>query len=82
VVLGISVDTPAENQAFRNQYAFTFPLLCDVNREVSMAYGACAFPQAYYTNRITYLIDERGIIDRLFENVSPSAHASELLALL
>ena len=82
MVLGISVDTPAENRAFKERFGFTFFLLCDVDRKVSMAYGACAFPQAFYTNRITYLIDEDGRIARLFENVSPSEHASELLALL
>jgi thioredoxin-dependent peroxiredoxin len=81
-VLGISVDTPAENLAFKKQNGFQFPLLCDVTREVSMLYGACNFKEAFYTNRISYLIGPDGIIQKAFPEVSAANHADEVLALL
>lgn len=81
-MLGISLDTAAENLTFKKQNGFTFPLLCDVNREVSLAYGACSFKEAFYTNRISYLIGADGIILKTFPSVSAAAHADEVLALL
>ncbi len=39
VVLGISVDAPFSNNAFREANGIDFPLLSDVHREVIGAYG-------------------------------------------
>jgi len=47
-----------------------------------MAYGACSFKEAFYTNRISYLIGPDGIIQKAFPEVSASTHADEVLALL
>ncbi len=38
-VLGISVDTFFTLKAFRDAHGFTFPLLCDFNKEVIRLYG-------------------------------------------
>jgi peroxiredoxin Q/BCP len=81
-VLGISTDPPAENKRFHQEQNLTFPLLSDVTREVCMAYGACAFSGAYYSDRITYIIDERGIISKIYPDVVPQEHANEILATL
>jgi len=80
--LAVSTDAPADNLEFARKYRFNFPLLCDVDREVSLAYGACAFKQAYYANRVTYIIDEMGTISKVFGRVDPKTHAEEILALL
>jgi peroxiredoxin Q/BCP len=82
VVFGISTDPPGENAIFRKQENLPFPLLSDVDRKICLAYGACAFDNAYYANRITYIIDEQGLIQKVFPNVDPNTHASEILALL
>lgn len=82
VVLGISTDKPVDSLSFKKRHLFPFPLLCDVDRKVSMAYGAAGFEKAYYSNRMTYLIDENGIISKVYKKVIPSNHAEELLKLL
>jgi len=68
--------------AFKTENNFEFPLLCDVQLEVSMAYGACSFKEAFYTNRISYLIGPDGVIEKAFPKVSASTHTDEVLALL
>lgn len=82
MVLGISTDPPQENNVFKQQQQFPFPLLSDVDRTVCLAYGACSFQKAYYANRITYVIDEQGIIVKVFPEVQASRHAEELLKML
>ena len=47
-----------------------------------MAYGACTSPQAGFPDRISFLIDENGVIVAQFPKVTPAAHTSEVLALL
>lgn len=40
MILGVSFDTPAENRAFAEKFGFGYPLLCDVDRSMGVAYGA------------------------------------------
>ena len=82
MVFGISTDPPAENRIFQKQEGLSFHLLSDVDRKVCLTYGACAFEQAYYANRITYIIDEEGLIQKVFAHVDPNTHAAEILAVL
>jgi thioredoxin-dependent peroxiredoxin len=82
VVLGISTDPPEENRRFKEEQQLPFPLLSDLNREACMAYRTCAFKGAYYSNRITYIIDEHGNISNVYPDVDPREHATEVLAAL
>lgn len=45
-----------------------------------MAYGACDDVKAGYARRISYLIDENGVIIKSYESVSPRTHPAEVLA--
>jgi peroxiredoxin Q/BCP len=80
VVLGVSFDSVAANAAFATKNHFPFPLLCDTEREVGMAYGACSDARAPYPTRISYLIDEQGKIGAVYPKVSPADHAAQVLA--
>jgi peroxiredoxin Q/BCP len=82
IVLGVSTDTPADNRAFKEKNAFPFPLLCDVDGMLSLKYGAASYENAAFSNRISYLIDENGVIEKSFEKVIPANHAEELLQLV
>ncbi len=44
-------------------------------------YGATGYENAAFSNRITYVIDEKGIIEKTFNQVIPANHAEELLEL-
>ena len=80
VVLGVSFDPAEDNAAFAKKFDFPFALLCDTDRKVALAYGACDNPKAAYADRISYLIDEQGRILRVYPQVDPRVHAAEVLA--
>ena len=82
VVLGISTDTAADNLAFKNKHGLPYPLLCDVDRKAALAYGTAGFPSAYYSDRVTFVIDETGIIKTVLSGISPQEHAIKALAAL
>lgn len=79
MILGASFDTASDNAAFAQKFGFPFPLLCDTDRALGMAYGACDDPKAGYAKRISYLIDEQGKILRAYPKVQPPDHPEEVL---
>jgi thioredoxin-dependent peroxiredoxin len=80
VVLGVSFDNAEDNAAFAKKFSFPYTLLCDTERKLGIAYGACDNPKAGYANRISYLIDEQGKIARAYPQVDPRVHAAQVLA--
>jgi peroxiredoxin Q/BCP len=81
-VLGISFDTPEENRAFAEKFGYDFPLLCDTERKVGMAYGAAKSPKDRYAVRLTYVIGPDGKLEQAIETKDPANQAAELLATL
>lgn len=81
-VLGVSFDTVEENRAFAEKHSFPYPLLCDTDRAVGLAYKACDSKVDPYPNRITYLIGTDGTIEQAIETKDPAAQAAEILAAL
>ena len=79
-ILGVSFDSVAENAAFAQKYAFPFLLLCDTDRTLGLAYGACDNAKAGFAKRISYLIDESGTIMKAYESVNARSHPAEVLA--
>ena len=84
-VLGISPDDPASHVRFRDKYGLRFPLLSDVDHQVMEAYGAWGEKTLYGNTvvgvlRSTFLIDERGRIERAWYNVKADGHAAKVLA--
>ena len=79
VVLGISFDSAAENRAFAEKFGYTFPLLCDVDRKVGLAYGACKSAKDRYAARLTYVIGPDGKVEQAIDTKDPGAQAKALL---
>jgi|HubBroStandDraft_5_1064220.scaffolds.fasta_scaffold104433_3 peroxiredoxin Q/BCP len=79
-VLGISFNDVERNAEFAEKFKFPFPLLCDTERSVGIAYGACADNKARYASRISFLIDEDGNLARVYEQVNPRDHPAQVLA--
>jgi peroxiredoxin Q/BCP len=82
VILGVSFDTVARNQAFARKFQYPFALLCDVDRQIGLAYGACDTADAEYARRITYVIGPDGRIKQIHPKVTAASHPKELLATL
>jgi glutaredoxin-dependent peroxiredoxin len=72
VVFGISIDSPAANDAFAEKIGVTFPLLSDMNRKVLKAYGILKTYNVQsddyeWAQRTTFVIDKAGVIQHVEE---------------
>ena len=77
--MGASFDTVERNAAFARKFGFEFPLLCDTDRKLGMAYGACDDPGASSAKRISYLIGPDGKVKKAYPKVNAAAHPEEVL---
>ena len=82
VILGVSLDNEKDNKAFAEKFNFPYPLLCDVGREIALAYHAIESKNDGYANRITYVIDEEGKIAEAIDQVDTKSHSSDLCSRL
>jgi len=79
----VSFDTPAENEAFAKKFNFNFPLLCDVDRKVGIAYGA-ADPgsKSGGARRIGVIVGPDGKVKQYFPKVSAQSFPQDALKLI
>jgi peroxiredoxin len=75
VVLGISIDSPAANNAFAEKIGVKFPLLSDMNRKVLKQYGILKTynqqgDEYEWAQRTTFVIDKQGVIQHVEEEAS------------
>ncbi len=75
-VLGLSPDTPADQKKFDVKFSLGFPLLADTDHRVAEAYGVWGDKTNYGKTykgiiRSSFLIDEKGQIQRAWYNVKP-----------
>jgi peroxiredoxin Q/BCP len=87
VVLGVSPDSAASHTKFKNKYNLPFTLLADDGHKVCELYGAWGpkkFMGREYEGvlRTTYLIGPDGMIIKVFANVKPEGHSSQVFAAL
>jgi peroxiredoxin Q/BCP len=83
-VIGVSVDSEASHKKFTAKYKLPFTLLADPDHSIADAYGVYGekkFMGRTYlgVKRITFLIDEKGRIKKVFEKVKPEEHAHDVL---
>jgi peroxiredoxin Q/BCP len=76
-ILGISFDSVEDNRKFAEKYQFNFPLLCDTDKKIGLAYGAGGDE---YPRRVSYLIGKDGKIEKVWPKVSAAKHPGEVLA--
>ena len=75
-VLGISPDKAEKHVKFRSKYKLKFPLLTDADKMVMEKYGAWGEKTMYGKPttgviRSTFLIDEKGKVERAWYKISP-----------
>ena len=78
VILGVSLDNETDNKAFAEKFDFPYPLLCDVDHKIALAYKAIKGPQDEYASRISYVIDENGNILEAISQVDTKTHSGDL----
>ena len=87
VVLGVSADSVKSHDRFKAKHNLTFPLISDAGHEIAKAYGTWREKTLYGRRymgvvRSTFVIDEQGKIEAVYEKVKPRGHAEALLAKL
>ncbi len=85
VILGVSPDSPKSHSKFKQKYQLPFPLLVDDDHQVCEQYGVWGtkkFMGREYVGvlRTTFVIDSDGHIKKVFEDVKPAQHSTEVLS--
>jgi thioredoxin-dependent peroxiredoxin len=83
-VIGVSADSAESHGAFRKKYKLPFLLASDPDMKAINAYGVWGEKMSFGKKttgilRTTFVIDEDGIVERVFEKVKPEDHAKEIL---
>ncbi len=85
VVLGISPDSITSHVKFKTKFGLPFTRVSDEDKKIAAAYGVWKEKSLYGrkymgVERTTFLIDEKGRIEQIWEKVKVKGHAAELLA--
>ena len=83
-VVGISADSAASHQRFKDKQQLNFPLVADVDKSTIMAFGA--YGEKKMAGRVymgiirtTFVIDGNGIIERVITKVDTKNAAKQIL---
>ena len=84
VVIGISPDSENSHNKFTDKLNLPFILLSDTEKIVAKAYGVWGekknYGKTYYgIIRTTFVIDENGIIERIYPKVNVATHAEDII---
>ena len=83
-LLGISADSVNKQRNFSKKFDLPFPLLADQNKEIINAFGVWG-PKKFMGKdyegilRKTFIIDEKGVVQRVIEKVKTKEHAAQIL---
>ena len=86
-VMGVSKDSIQSHNKFRDKHGLNFILLSDPEKTVHMAYDAWGEKKLYGkislgTIRKTFLIDENGNIEKIWNKVAVAAHGEDVVKYL
>ena len=86
-VIGVSRDSTASHRKFAEKYGLPFILLSDPELQAIQAYGVWQEKKLYGkvsmgVVRTTYIIDEKGVIEKVMAKVKPDTNAAEILEYL
>ena len=83
IVLGVSPDSEKSHLKFAGKYNLPFPLIADPEKKILTAYGAYGEKLMYGKKvtgviRTTFIIDEKGIIEKVIKKVDTKEHATQI----
>ncbi len=86
-ILGVSKDSPKKQLKFVEKYDFPYRMLCDEEGSVVEAYGAWGLKKFMGREfmgilRISYLINEEGVVEHLWAKVKTKTHSQDVLSAL
>ncbi|MFH4969084.1 thioredoxin-dependent thiol peroxidase [Gaetbulibacter sp. M240] len=83
-LLGVSADSEKKQANFKEKYDFPFPLLADEDKTVINTFGVWG-PKKFMgkeydgIHRMTFIIDEKGVVERVIDKVKTKEHAAQIL---
>lgn len=83
-LLGVSEDSSKKQSNFKNKYDLPFPLLADEDHTVIDTFGVWG-PKKFMGRefdgllRTTFIIDEKGVIEKVIDKVKTKDHAAQLM---
>ncbi|MGA3012921.1 MAG: thioredoxin-dependent thiol peroxidase [Bacteroidales bacterium] len=85
IIIGVSADDDKSHKKFIEKYVLPFPLIPDKDKSILKAYGAWGKKKLYGREydgilRTTYVISEKGFIERIFSKVDTKKHTEQILA--
>ncbi|MGQ7871249.1 thioredoxin-dependent thiol peroxidase [Sunxiuqinia sp. sy24] len=83
-VVGVSPDGVASHKKFADKFGFKFNLIADTEKEILQAYGTWGEKSMYGKKymgvlRTTYVIDEQGVVEEVFEKVKTKDHTNQII---
>ena len=83
-IVGVSKDNPDSHDKFKTKYGLRFTLVSDGNGKVCEAYGVWVEKTNYGKKymgieRSTFLVDEQGVIRKLWRKVKVDGHSAKVL---
>ena len=86
IVLGVSPDSEKSHKGFSEKYNLPFPLIADPEKKILEAYGAYGEKVMYGKKvtgviRTTFIIDEKGKIEKVIRKVDTKEHAPQIFKL-
>ena len=88
-ILGVSAQGTESHQRFTEKFSLNFPLLADTDLKVAKAYGVAGSglggllrSVVKVSERVTFIIDEKGRITHVIDDPDCPDHGAEVLAAL
>jgi peroxiredoxin Q/BCP len=86
-VLGVSPDSEKAHLKFIDKYGFKFDLIADTEKELLQAYDVWGEKSMYGRKymgvfRTTFVINEEGLIEEIFEKVKTKDHTNQIIKAL
>lgn len=83
-VIGVSADSEKSHKKFADKYSLPFPIIADTDRKILEDYGVWTQKSLYGKSflgiaRTTFVIDEKGIIEKIITKVNTKAHSDQIL---
>lgn len=87
VVMGVSPGSVESHNKFKKKYKLNFSLLSDASKDICTKYGVLKNKnfmgkEFVGVERITFIINEKGTIEKVFKNIDPANHTREIIDFL
>ena len=83
-LLGVSADSAKKQSNFKKKFNLPFPLLADEDKSVINTFGVWGLKKFMGRefdgiHRMTFIIDEKGVVERVISKVKTKDHAAQIM---